>query len=424
LNGSSAISSLKVVPLHYRLKNIPVAYVEYLLKLAWPAKLAVLYPLADVIPVAHAVIATTTLLLISLTVWYAHRLRPYLLVGWLWFLGTLIPVIGLIQVGGQAFADRYTYFPAIGIFIIATFGARDLASRFQISRVVVVVIAATILAACLAVTNNQLRYWRNSETLFRHALAVTKDNYIAHLNLGGALELDGKFDEAIAEDHAAEKIEPNRSEVHNNLGNCLDGLGKPDKALIEYQKAIFLNPNTAFLHNNAGIVLAKLGRFHEALTEFTNAIQLDPANAAPHVRMGDTLLKQGLDAEAIVQFKKALKLDPLNFKTLAHTAYILSAIENPTVRDGKTALILAIKANVLAGGSQPVVFDILGMAFAENGNFTNAQICALNAFDLATAAKMKNLEPIRQRLELYKNHQPWRESFLATNAPPQVPPKN
>ena len=140
--------------------------------------------------------------------------------------------------------------------------------------------------------------------------------------------------------------------------------------------------------------------------------------------MARAFLKQGRDAEAMDQFHAALSLDPENFKTLTYVAHVLAAAENPEVRDGKTALLLAANANALTGGQQPLVLDALGMACAETGDFTNAIEVAQRALDLATAARMKNLEPLRQRLELYKNHQPWRESFLATNAPPGNPAVN
>ena len=153
------------------------------------------------------------------------------------------------------------------------------------------------------------------------------------------------------------------------------------------------------------------------MNEFTNAARLDPTYPWPHFEMGKALLKQGRDAEAMDQFHEALRIDPDNFQILAYTAHVLAADENPEIRDGKTALVLAAKANALTGGAQPFVLDALGMAFAETGDFTNALDVAQNALDLATAAKMKNLEAIQQRLQLYKNHQPWRESFLFTNAP-------
>jgi cytochrome c-type biogenesis protein CcmH/NrfG len=164
-------------------------------------------------------------------------------------------------------------------------------------------------------------------------------------------------------------------------------------------------------------VLAELGRFSEALNEFTNAARLDPAYPWPHFEMANTLLQQGRDVEAMDQFHEALRIEPDNFQILAYTAHVLAAAENPQIRDGKTALEFAARANELTGGAQPFVLDALGMACAENGDFTNALDVTQKALDLATAAKLKNREGFQQRLQLYQNHQPWRESFLATNAP-------
>jgi protein O-mannosyl-transferase len=423
---STAMASLELVPLGFRLENIPVAYVAYLSKIVWPANLAVIYPMPTgfQFPPIMMAVAMTVLIFICAAVWLARKRAPYLSVGWLWFLGTLVPVIGLVQVGGQAYADRYTYLPAIGLFIMAALGACDLTSRFQLPKIVVASTAALILAACLTVTENQLRYWRDSEVLFRHALAVNKDNYIAHINLGVALELEDRLDEAVAEYHTAETIAPNRYQIHNNLGNCLDHQGKPAEALAEYRAAVRLNPKLPELHNSLGIVLDEQGRYDEALVEFTNATQLDPAYPWAHFEMAKTLLKQGRDIKAIDQFRKALRLDPENFQILAYTARVLAAEENSQIRDGKTALVLASNANNLTGGTQPLVLDALGIALAETGDFSNATQVTQKALDLATAAKMKALEPIQQRLELYKNNRPWRESFLATNMPSELLQKN
>jgi tetratricopeptide (TPR) repeat protein len=371
----------------------------------------------DKIPALAVAAAVTALILISAVAWLVRRRSPYLLVGWLWFLGTLVPVIGLVQVGGAALADRYTYLPSIGLFIAAAFGLRDLADRFRFLKIPVAVAASLMLAGCLMLTENQLRCWRDSQTLFAHAVAVTKDNDIAHINLGVALEQQGKLDEALAEYREAERLAPGRYQVHNNLGNLLANMGKPKEALAEYHEAVRLDPGLPFLHDGLGSELAELGRFSEAMNEFTNAARLDPAYPWPHFEMGKTLLKQGRDAEAMDQFREALRIEPDNFQILAYTAHVLAANENPQIRDGKAALMLAARANELTGGTQPFVLDALGMACAETGDFTNALDVTQKALGLASAAKVKKLEGIQQRLQLYKNHQPWRESFLFTNAP-------
>ena len=420
-NGDSVVS-LKYVSLHYRLENVAVAYAGYLQKIFWPENLAVIYPMPDKISALAVALAVAVLIFISAAAWLWRKRAPYLAVGWLWFLGMLVPVIGLVQVGGAALADRYTYLPAIGIFLAITFGTLALAEQFQLSKMIPAVASVLILGVCLILTEKQLGFWRDSEALFAHTLAVTKNNDIAHVNLGVAFEQEGKPDEALREYQEAAKLAPTRYQIHNNLGNLFDNLGQPDAALSEYREAIRLNPKVPFLHDSLGIVLVELGNFGEAMNEFTNAAQLDPAYPWAHFQLAKVLLKKGRDTEAIVQFRAALRLDPENFQILAYIAHVLAAEENPRVRDGKTALILAIKANTLTGGTQPYVLDALGMACAETGDFTNATEVTQKALDLATAAKMKKLEPIQQRLELYKNHQPWRESFLATNSAAAIHP--
>jgi tetratricopeptide (TPR) repeat protein len=417
--SGDAVASLELVPLHYRFCNALVSYGLYLLKMVWPVGLAVFYPLPGHLTwiLMAAITSAVILVIISSFVWQAGRAHAYLPVGWLWFLGTLVPVIGLVQVGGAALADRYTYIPSIGVFIAVTFGLCDLADRFQFPKKAIATTAVLILATSLILTENQLRYWHDSETLFAHALAVTKNNHVAHVNLGVALEQKGKLNEALAEYRAAEQLAPELYHIHNNLGNLLDNLGHPNEALIEYRWAVLLNPSLPSLHNGEGMILAELGRFDEGLCQFKEASRLDPTYPWAHLEIGKLRLKQGRDAEAIDELRAALRIDPDNFQILAYTAHVLAADENPQIRDGRTALVLAIKAKLLTGETQPYVLDALGMACAETGDFTNALEETQKAFDLAIAAKMKKLEPLQQRLELYKNHQPWRESFLFTNAP-------
>jgi tetratricopeptide (TPR) repeat protein len=419
-----AVASLENVSLHYRLENVPVAYADYLLKMIWPAQLAVFYPLnlPSWLEVAAALVMVAA---ISWLAWRMRRPRPYWLVGWLWFLGTLVPVIGLVQVGGAALADRYTYFPSIGLFLAVAMGARDGAKRFQFSTRVVGTIAGLVLAACLALTCRQLNFWRDDITLFRHAIAVTKNNDTAHLNLGFALEKAGLKTEALAEYRASLKLNPDRAETHNNLANLLDDTAHPDEALAEYQEALRINPGHVASHINFGTALAELGRFDEAMKQYATAARLDPTDWHAPYLTGKALLKQGRDTEAISYFRQAVQSDPNNPQVLTYLAQVLASDENPQVRDGNTALAMAAKANDLTGDAQPAMFDALAMAYAETGQFTNAQQTAAYALKLATANDMTNDVPvIQQRLQLYQNNQPFRQSFLFTNAPVNNPPKN
>jgi Tfp pilus assembly protein PilF len=411
-----AMVPLERLAFSLRLENSMVAYACYLLKLFWPENLAFFYPM----PVSSfwmPAAAAAVLVAISVFSWRVRRSFPYVPAGWFWFLGTLVPVIGLVQVGEQAMADRYAYFPAIGIFIIVAFGGMDLAGRFRFAKIISMPAAVLILASCVLATENQLRYWRTDEVLFAHALAVTRDNIAAHINLGYVYEKQDRIAEAMNEYRLALKIDPRRADVHNNIAGLLADAGRLDEALPEYQTALQLNPDAMEAHLNLGIAMVKLKRFDEAARQFNLAAKLKPDDARPDYETGKSLLKQGRDAAAIDEFRKALKLDPYNCQILAFTARVLAADENAAVRDGRSALDFATRANNLSGGSLPMALDALGMACAETGDFANAIICAQRVLDIAGAVQMKNTGAMQTRLELYKKQQPWRESFQATNAP-------
>lgn len=413
-----AIVSLAKVPLSYRMENAPVAVAGYIEKLFWPSDLCVIYPMPDNIPAMQVVWSVALVLLISLAAWRWRNTRPYFIVGWLWFLGTLVPVLGLVQVGGQAMADRYTYLPSIGFFIALVFGGNELAARLQTPPAIRFGLAGLVLGACILATENQLQYWRNSETLFRRALAVTKNNDIALINLGVALDVQGRFDEALEVYREAEQIGPRRLQVYNNLGNVLSHLGRHQESLNEYRQALQLQPDNARLHNAAGCELAALDRYDRALDEFARAQQIDPAYATAHVEAAKTLFKIGRDFEGLDEFRAALRIEPGNYQTLATAAHYLAANENAAARDGKSALTLAMEADALSGHVQPVVLDYLGMAYAETGDFSNAVACVQKALLVANAAGMQNTGAMQHRLDLYQKHQPWRESFKMTNAAP------
>ena len=411
-----AMATLERVPFALRLENSLVAYVAYLLKIFWPVNLAFFYPLFAA-PFRALLAAAIGLAAISIFAWRTRRAQPYVMMGWLWFLGMLVPVIGLVQVGEQSMADRYTYFPAIGIFILAAFGGRDLASRFPAAKKIFPAAAVLVSVVCVLLTEIQLQYWRSDETLFSHAATVTGENEIAHLNLGVVYEKSGRLDEAMREYRTALKINPRRAHTHNNIADLLDLSGQPAAALKEYQAAVALNSSSVETHLNLGTLHVELGQYAEAAAEFAEAAQLEPADARPPYENGKRLLKQGYDVEAVAELRRALQLDADNFKMLAYTARVLAADETAGIRDGTAALALANKANDLTGGSQPFVLDALGMAFAETGDLTNAIACVQKVIELAEAAQVPDTGALKTRLALYQKNQPWRESFRATNAP-------
>lgn len=444
------VVSLEEIPLHYRLDNVPLAYTRYLLKMLWPVHLAIFYPLPKTISPLAVVAAVAVLLAISAAAWLGRKRGPYGLVGWLWFLGTLVPVIGLVQVGHAAMADRYTYFPSIGVFIALTFAVRDWANRLQLPPIVITMVAVLIMGGCVVLTENQLRCWRDDESLFSHAISVTKDNEPAHLCLGQVYEMEGRkadalseyriglklnpyrvktysnlahllagsgqTNEALAELRAALRLYPEDALSHDSLANLLADSGHTNEALAEFRVAVRINPKDAALHDNLGAMLVELGRFDEAMEHYAAAARLAPADwRAPYLR-GKALLKQGRDMEALPYFQQAMQIDPDNLHVLVYLAQVLASDENPKVRDGHTAFALASRANTLTGGAQPAMLDTLGMACAELGRFDDAQQAAQEALNLTKAGGMTNdAAVVQQRLQLYQNHQPFRQSFA--NAP-------
>ena len=327
-----------------------------------------------------------------------------MIVGWLWFLGTLVPVIGLVKVGDAAHADRYTYFSSVGIFIAVVFGVWSLLKQPRTQNIF---IAASLLAlvACVALTEYQLQFWRDSETLFRRSLAVTGENPLvdlnlsaaleakgesgkslglwangeamfrnavtvsqknptAHLDLGAALETKGKTDEALVEYQEALRLDPEMFEAANDIGKLLFEKGRPAEALDYCIAAVRLKPDRATLRNNLGLTLVELGRFDEALNQFAEAARLDETYASPRFQTGRTLLKLDRDAEALPQLFATLQIEPDNLQFLIYTARVLASDKNPQGRDGEKAFAIANQASQLAGSPQPVVLDTLAMTLA------------------------------------------------------------
>jgi tetratricopeptide (TPR) repeat protein len=313
--GESVVP-LERYPLSSRIGNAAVTYVKYLFNSVYPVNLAVIYPLPREIPLVQVAGAMMVLAVISWVIWRARRQRPYLVTGWLWFLGTLLPVIGLVQVGIQARADRYTYLPLIGVFIAAVFGLGDLAKKLRLKPMVMISVAGIVLAGCLWATARQLRYWRDGETLFAHALAVTKDNPIAQGNLGTALSKAGHLQEAMAHFHEALRLKPDYALAHNNLGRVLAQTGQLQEAIKQFQEALRLNPDSAdsaMAHNSLGRALAQTGQPLEAIKQFQEALRFKPDDAdaaTAHKNLGDALLQTGQPQEAIEHFEEALRLKP------------------------------------------------------------------------------------------------------------------
>jgi protein O-mannosyl-transferase len=302
-----AVSPLAGLPLPARIANAPVSYVRYLAKMFWPARLSVLYPHPGHWPVWQVACASLLLAAVTAVVIWRCRAQPYLAVGWFWFLGMLAPTIGLVQVGIQSMADRYSYLPMVGILIMVVWGVSDMLGRLPEARWILGSAGGLAIAACVVLTPQQVRYWRDSDALFQHAVKVTENNYLAYNNLGYFLSNRGEAEQSMLYYKSALQINPNYDEAHNNLGFALASLGRYQEATNEYIKALSLNPSLTEAHNNLGNALGSLGLADAAIHEYQVALEENPRHADAHNNYGIALAMHGRLDEAIAHFRLAIQ---------------------------------------------------------------------------------------------------------------------
>ncbi|PYJ15463.1 MAG: hypothetical protein DME94_06435 [Verrucomicrobia bacterium] len=345
-----AVRTFQDFPIALRLTNALVSYVKYLLLTFWPNDLGVYYPYTTSGTPAWQIICAAFLLIgITALCFFQRKIRPYLVVGWLWFLGALVPVIGIVQVGGQTMADRYFYIPSIGLFIVIAFGLADIAETRRLAPSLSAAVASGILLALAILTNAQIHRWSDSFTLFKHTLALTPPHLMIENNLGSALSRSGLHDEAgahfekalqiipahydsllydtllnmgitrfyqnrlpeaIEYCQSALRVRPDASKAHDLLGMALAMQGHGEAALDEMRHAAELAPNDADIQKDLGVTLARLGRIPESIDHFHEALRLNPYNASAHNNLGLSLLESGKPGESIPEFEAALRLNP------------------------------------------------------------------------------------------------------------------
>ena len=448
LAQNETIQSTESCSMPVRFANALVSCLVYLGQMVWPAGLAVFYPYPKNGPPPGEVVLAGILLanLSAVAVWQ-RRKQPWILMGWLWYLMMLLPVVGIIRVGNQAHADRYTYLPQIGIYMAVTW----LVAEWRVSRVALGGLMAVVLAVLMVCAWKQTVYWQDSETLWTHTLACTTGNDEAHYNLGIALRQKGRVDEAIAEYQEALQINPDYGDAHINLGSALLQAARLDEAIAQLQKALQIKPNYAAAHYNLGVALRQKGRVDEAIAQLQKALQIKPGFAEAHYSLGNALCQNGRMDEAIIHYQEALQINPdyadaqfnlgnallqkgqadeavthfqraleinpnkagihlnlgLCFYRLGRMeeaisqyqtalqlepadpavqndlAWILATCPQASLRNGTKAVELAQQANDLAGGKNPIILHTLAAAFAEAGRFSEAVETAQRALHLA-----------------------------------------
>jgi tetratricopeptide (TPR) repeat protein len=298
------------LPLEPRIENALVSYARYLGKTVWPSHLAVFYPHPVSWPLAAIIPSGLLLLALSALVIGNLRRRPYLFVGWCWFLGVLVPFIGVIQAGSQAMADRFAYVPLLGLFMALVWGVHDVVARWRYPAFALSAIATAAVLLCLTLTRRQISYWKNDESLFGHALAVTENNAEAHYNLGMTLASRGAFDEAIRHYEEVVRLSPLDPEAHSGLAYALAGKHRLAEAVAQYQEALRLNPGDAVSHYELGNIQAKQGQLQGAIEHYKEALRLRPDFPAAQYGLGLALLSRGSYPEATAQFREVLRVNP------------------------------------------------------------------------------------------------------------------
>ena len=395
--------STAALPVSSRLANAVVACALYLRKLVWPVDLSVFYLHPGRWP-AWAVVVSALLVLgvTAVAVWQARR-RPYLIVGWLWFLGMLVPVIGLVQAHIQGMADRFAYLPAIGVFVMAVWAAADWIARVATgstgwTRRLGWALAALALAACAVMTSLQLRYWRNSLTLLQRAVRVEPANFVARVMLGNALFERHQLEPALRQYQAAAGLRRDYPEAWLRAGVVLTELGRPAEAMPYLTTASQLAPGWSEPQRRLAFALLRAGRLKEARAAYQKLIPLIPATAEGCRDLADMLAEGQQYAEAIHFYREALRLKPDFDAAMNNLAMLRASCKQPELRNGREAVQLAEAACRLSGRRNPSYLGTLAAAYAEAGRFPDAVKTMQEALALSRASGANDLLPIQTRM--------------------------
>jgi protein O-mannosyl-transferase len=407
---NEAIQPVSKTSLLMRVGNAVISCVDYLFQMLWPSNLAIFYPWeAARIKATNLLFAAILLLGISAFVFVMRR-RRYFVTGWLWYLVMLGPVIGILQVGNQARADRYTYLPQIGLVFLITWAVADLCIRWRRRHLFLGTLSATILVALTLSARIQASAWKDSETIWRQAFSRTTDNVIAELNLGQALFKLGRTVEAIGHFERILQIEPNEPMAHGSLGAALLKTGQTSVALAHLQKSLEIDPKQASVHSSLGVALLETGQAEESLAHLQAALKIDPENGEAHYNLGNTFLQMRRAQEALAEYERAVQINPDDTEALNNMAWVLATWPDALIRDGNKAVAAAERADILTNGRSPIISATLAAAYAEAGRFADAITNAQRALKLAAEeGNTARADSISAQLALYQTGAAFRD---------------
>ena len=444
----AVVSSRYYLPIGIRIANAANSYIAYLGKMFWPINLAVFYPYPDVFHPYNIVLCFSIFLLITVLVLIAAKSLPYLMVGWLWYLGTLVPVIGIVQVGSQSMADRYTYIPLIGIFIIVVWGLSDIVGRWSYGKAALGGISMVVFVFLTWTTWEQISFWKNSETLFRHALQVTKNNDLAHLQFGYTLLHKGDVDGAIkyyrealrinpanpkayidlGDAHRERKdiktaigyylkgleIDPNNADAHTTLAELLAGVGNTDEAIKHFNEALKIDHGSIEANNNLGNLMSRKGNYDEAIKHYTEALSIDPHQADVYNNLGPTFIYKSNIKKAIEYYNDALREKPDYTEAAKH-------LNNAMIYKKRLEeLLMRTQKSMKVNPYDPIVITRLGDIYRQLGEYDEA----VAQYNEAISIQPKFIQAMNGLLLVYSNRQEYTKALDVLQGMEQIQPGN
>jgi tetratricopeptide (TPR) repeat protein len=411
--GGGLTDEMKDLPMSDKIGNALISCVRYLGKFFWPENLSIYYPHPGHWPLFQMVGAGLFVFGVSTAVILLRRRMPFLLVGWFWYLGTLVPVLGLVQLLSQSMADRYTYIPLIGFTLLLVWWVENLTRRWRYKSAMMLVLGTSIIIAGAIKTRHEIGFYKDDVTLWRHAVAVTENeyNWCPHYSLGSIFFITRHFADAVKEFQESVRINPNYAQSRLSLGATLGDLGRFDEAIVQYQKVLELKPGWSLAWFNYGIALLNKDEWDNAINPLHHAVECEPGNARYREVLALVLTSEQQNVEALSKLREAAKQNPARADFLNDLAWFLATTPYSRLRNGAEAVQLAERACQLTHYQSAAAINTLAAAYAEAGHFeeaiTNAQLASSMALKSGDEALLHKSE---RMLNLFQLHRPYHET--------------